>query len=131
MDRGVMIMSGLLIAFLRLLRAIQHAYRDPEFRALLLLMVILLFGGTLFYAHHENWSYVDALYFCVMTMSTIGYGDFAPTTTLSKVFTIVYALSTIGVFVAVASKLASAMLTRSKGHVNVDSAKQDVSANKS
>lgn len=124
-------MSGLFLAALRLLRAIHHAYQDPEFRALLVIMVIVLVSGTLFYAHHENWSYVDALYFCVMTMSTIGYGDFAPTTTVSKVFTIVYALTTIGIFVAVASKLASAMLTRSKEHAKAESAKEDVSVNKS
>ena len=105
---------GLYIAFLRLLRAVHRASRDPEFRALLVLTTILLFSGTLFYAHYENWSYIDALYFCVMTMSTIGFGDLTPTTPLSKVFTIVYALITIGVFVGVASKLANAMLARHK-----------------
>jgi hypothetical protein len=47
------------------------------------------------------------------------------------VFTIVYALTTIGIFVAVASKLASAMLTRSKEHAKAESANQDASANKS
>ena len=53
------------------------------------------------------------MYFCVMTISTIDFGDFAPTTTLSKLFTIVMALSGIGVFVANATKLAQA-LTRGK-----------------
>jgi hypothetical protein len=126
MDRGVVAMSGLFVATLRLLRAIYHAYQDPGFRALLLLMVVLLLGGTLFYANHDNWGCLDALYFCVMTMSTIGYGDFAPTTTVSKVFTIVYALTTIGIFVGVASKLASALLTRSKKHAKVGTAEQKV-----
>jgi len=111
-----MTMSGFFIALLRLLRAIHREYQDPEFRALLLLMVILLFSGTLFYAIYEDWSYVDALYFCMMTMSTIGYGDLTPTTTLSKLFTIVYAIITIGVFVGVASKLARGMLRQSPEH---------------
>jgi voltage-gated potassium channel Kch len=106
-------MSGLILAVLSLLRAVHRAYEDPEFRALLLLMAVMLISGTLFYAHGEGWSYLDALYFCVMTMSTVGYGDFVPTTSLSKVFTIVYALVSIGVFVGVVSKLAHAMLTRS------------------
>ncbi len=101
------------LTLLRLARVIYRAYEDPEFRALLLLMAVMLISGTLFYAHGEGWSYLDALYFCVMTMSTIGYGDFVPTTSLAKVFTIIYSLVSIGVFVAVASKLAHTMLTRS------------------
>ncbi|UCE90350.1 MAG: two pore domain potassium channel family protein, partial [Pseudomonadota bacterium] len=109
-------MSGLVLALVRLFGAVRRAYEDSEFRVLLLLMITLLISGTFFYAHHEEWSYIDALYFCVMTMSTIGYGDLTPTSSLSKVFTIVYAMVTIGVFVGVASKLASAMLTKKHKH---------------
>jgi hypothetical protein len=106
------------LTLLRLARVLYRAYEDPEFRALLLLMVVMLISGTLFYAHYEDWGYLDALYFCVMTMSTIGYGDFVPTSSLSKVFTVVYSLMSIGVFVAVASKLAQTMLTRSDKHAD-------------
>jgi len=107
-------MSGLLLASLRLLKAIYRAYKDPEFHALFAIMVLLLVTGTIFYVLEESWSIVDALYFCVMTMSTIGYGDLTPTSDISKVFTIVYSLITIGVFVGVASKLAQALLTTNK-----------------
>ena len=106
-------MTSLFLAALRLVKAILGACAEPEFRALLSLMIVLLISGTFFYVFQEGWSYVDALYFCVMTMSTVGYGDLTPTTNLSKIFTIVYALISIGVFVAMASKLARAMLTRS------------------
>ena len=77
-------------------------------------MLILLVTGTVFYVRHEDWSYVDALYFCVMTMSTVGYGDLTPTSSVSKIFTMMYCLITVGVFVSVVSKLAQAMLVRSK-----------------
>ena len=103
--------------------ALRHAYKDPEFHALLALTTILLLSGALFYSYHEGWSYIDALYFCVMTMSTIGYGDLTPTSNLSKIFTIVYTVITIGVFVAMVSKLASAMLRKNKRfgkHVSTD-----------
>jgi voltage-gated potassium channel len=89
------------------------ACKDAELRALLSLMIILLISGTVFYVSNEGWSYIDALYFCVMTMSTVGYGDLVPTSNLSKIFTMVYAVISIGAFVAMVSKLAKAMLARS------------------
>jgi hypothetical protein len=105
-------MSELILALTRLAKAIYRAFEDPEFHALVSLMLVLLVTGTMFYVLHEGWSIVDALYFCVMTMSTVGYGDLTPTSSLSKIFTIVYSLITIGVFVGVATKLAHAMLIR-------------------
>ncbi len=107
-------MNSLILASIRLMRAVHHAYQDPEFRALLAMMIVLLISGTSFYAIHEGWSIVDALYFCVTTMSTVGFGDLSPTTNISKIFTIMYSLVSIGVFVGVASKLANAMISRSR-----------------
>ena len=47
-------------------------------------------------------------------MSTIGYGVFTPTTDFSKIFTIIYALLSIGVFVAVVSKIVTIILAEKK-----------------
>ena len=38
----------------------------------------------------EPWTVIDALYFCIVCMSTVGYGDFSPSTTTSAAFTLVY-----------------------------------------
>jgi hypothetical protein len=62
----------------------------------------------------EGWSVVDALYFCFMTMSTIGYGDLVPTTALSKIFTIVYSFLSIGLFVAEIARLVIAVVSQKK-----------------
>ena len=67
-----------------------------------------------FYSYIEGWSIVDSAYFCIMTMSTIGYGDLVPTSDVSKIFTIIYAVLSIGVFVAVMSKLVLVMVERKK-----------------
>ncbi|MFW2372041.1 MAG: potassium channel family protein [Gammaproteobacteria bacterium] len=104
-------MISFFISLMRLLAAIRQGIKkDQEFRALLYLLLTLLTAATVFYWRNEGWSLIDSLYFSVMTMSTIGYGDFVPTSTLSKLFTIVYALLSIGVFVAVVSKLVSIIL---------------------
>jgi len=102
------------MTILRVLKALSRALHDEEFRALAFVAFALLLSGTIFYAQHEHWSYVDAFYFCVMTMTTIGFGDLAPTTDLSKIFTVLYAFLTIGVFVSLAAKLATALM--SSGH---------------
>ena len=38
----------------------------------------------------ESWSAIDAFYFAVVTMSTVGYGDYSPSTDGSRLFTIFY-----------------------------------------
>ena len=32
----------------------------------------------------EPWTLIDALYFCTVSMSTVGYGDFAPSSPASR-----------------------------------------------
>jgi len=108
-------MTSFFISLWKLLVATRQGLKeDQEFRALLFLLTMLLIGATYFYWLVEGWSVVDSLYFSVMTMSTIGYGDLVPTTTFSKLFTIMFAILSIGVFVAVASKLVTIVLDRDK-----------------
>ena len=60
----------------------------------------VLLVGTLAYHWLEGWSYLDALYFCVITLATVGYGDLAPTTDVSKLFTVVYLASGLSLLAA-------------------------------
>jgi len=52
---------------------------------------ILLLAGTLFFHQTEKWSYFDSFYFTGVTLTTIGYGDLYPTTTISKIGTLMLA----------------------------------------
>jgi hypothetical protein len=103
-------MSSLTIALARLFLALARGLRDPEFRALLVLLLLVLLGGTLFYATHEGWAWIDALYFSVMTLLTVGSPMFAPSTTLGKIFTMVYALGGIGLMLTFVTRLATIMV---------------------
>ena len=81
----------------RFLRAVLSAFREPQTRALVTGSLAIIAGGTWFYSGQEWWSVVDSLYFTVMTLTTVGYGDLAPTTALTKIFTVVFVLIGIGI----------------------------------
>ena len=53
--------------------------------------------GALVYCYTEDWSVVDAIYFCIVTMSTVGYGDYSPSTGATRGFTILMIFVGIGV----------------------------------
>ena len=89
-----------------LLRGLRNFWRDPAGRAVLGVAATVIGAGTLFYRLVEDLSWIDGLYFCVITLATVGYGDITPDTTAGKVFTMVYAVVGIGVFVALVSTVA-------------------------
>jgi voltage-gated potassium channel len=94
----------------RLFRGLSHALRQPEVQGVAQLALSLILIATIFYWIVEGWSLLDAAYFAVVTIATVGYGDLAPHTTLGKIFTIGYIVSGIGIFVAAVTALAQATL---------------------
>jgi hypothetical protein len=92
--------------------------RDPDFRTLVILVVFTLLGGTIFYSLQEGWSLVDALYFSVTTLTTVGLGDLAPTTTIGKLFTIVYIFSGLGLLAGFINMIATETLSRQRNEAD-------------
>ncbi len=64
------------------------------------LIIIVLFTGTMIYHNLEGWSYADSLYFSTTTLTTVGYGDLTPTRDISKLFTVVFILTGVGIIFA-------------------------------
>ena len=91
-------------------RALVAVWRDPETKALPVVAGALVLTGTLFYWRFEDWTIIEALYFCVVTLTTVGYGDLAPTTAGTQIFTIVYILTGFGVLVALLTSVAQQYL---------------------
>ena len=71
---------------------------------------VLMLTGTLFYWRFEDWTIIESLYFCIVTLTTVGYGDLSPTTAGTQIFTIVYILTGFGVLVALLTSVAQQYL---------------------
>ena len=80
--------------------AFRAMLRDPESKALALAPIIVIAIGTVVYVLLERWTVLEAVYFCVVTLATVGYGDLHPTTELGRLFTIGYILSGLGIIAA-------------------------------
>ena len=104
-------MVPLLLAARELGRALAAVWRDPETKALPVVAGALVLTGTLFYWRFEDWTIIEALYFCVVTLTTVGYGDLSPTTAGTQIFTIVYILTGFGVLVALLTSVAEKYLS--------------------
>lgn len=82
---------------LYLWRAIIQFFRNQQYRNLIFSALSFLITGTLVFHFVENWRWLDSLYFSVITLTTVGYGDLSPGTDFGKVFTMVYVLTGIGI----------------------------------
>ena len=99
-------MISVLLALRGLWRAVAAVWRDPETKALPFVAAALVLTGTIFYWRTEDWTIVESLYFSVVTLTTIGYGDLHPTSAGTQIFTIIYILTGLGVFVALLASVA-------------------------
>jgi voltage-gated potassium channel Kch len=74
-------------------------------RRIVMVLVGVLGVGTVFYHNVENLSWLDSIYFCVVTLTTVGYGDITPQTAAGKIFTIFYILIGVGIIASSLSYL--------------------------
>jgi voltage-gated potassium channel len=99
-------MVGVALMMQHLIGGFRKSWSDPGFRALLILLFSLLGLGTIFYDRTEGWGLINSLYFCVVAISTVGFGDYTPQTTQGKLFTILFLFCGVGLFVSIVGTLA-------------------------
>jgi voltage-gated potassium channel Kch len=61
--------------------------------------------GTVAFHFLEGWSLLDSLYFSVITLATVGYGDLVPTTPIAKIFTMLYVINGISILLALLDRI--------------------------
>jgi hypothetical protein len=103
-------MIGLLIVLRSIGIGLRRLASDPQGRGLITLVFGLVTGGALFYRQVEDLSWLDSFYFTIVTLTTVGYGDFSPQTTAGKLFTMAYLLIGIGVLVAFITEMATRLV---------------------
>ena len=88
---------------------------DKDSRPTFYWAAITLLIGMFAYHWLEGWGYLDALYFCVISLATIGYGDLTPTTPLAKAFTIVYVINGIVILLSLFDRIRAVRARRNEG----------------
>jgi len=75
-------------------------FKDENYRNLLYTTFGVIALGAVVYHFVEGWSWLDSIYFSVVTLTTIGYGDFTPKSSVGKIFTIGYIFMGIGIILS-------------------------------
>lgn len=78
----------------------QTEFDRHIYRVLLAAVAITLGVGTIVYHLVEHFSWIDAYYFSVITLATVGYGDLVPHTDFGKIFTTFYIFIGVGIITA-------------------------------
>ncbi len=75
-----------------------------------LLSVMVL--GAIGFSYAEKVSFIDALYFSIVTMATVGYGDIHPVTPIGKFLAVMIIISGVGTFLGLIANATDMLLSR-------------------
>lgn len=82
------------------MRVIREEAKIRQVNTLLIssFMVFLIYwliGACVFHYTESTWTYFDSIYFCMLCLFTIGYGDYAPKSPLGRAFFVVWSISAV------------------------------------
>ena len=83
-------------------------------RVYLLILALVIAGGTIGMVLLERLDPLDALYFVVVTIGTVGYGDITPQTPAGRILVVVLILAGVGAFVGVFANAIETMMERAE-----------------
>ncbi|MDO5815743.1 MAG: ion channel [Methanobrevibacter sp.] len=99
----------ILILFLQLFEVIRvflrHTYLDEILSIFLMIIISFTFGLYLFDPSMN--SLFDSLWFVVSTLTTVGYGDVLPTSTIGKVISLILLIGGVLIFSTITAAMAS------------------------
>lgn len=75
------------------------------FKLIALASVVYIGIGVIAMMKLEKLGFLDSLYFSVVSLTTVGYGDITPETSLGKIFVMIYLIVGIGIIAALANNI--------------------------
>ena len=87
-------------------------YSIKRFWLYLLIIIAVIIIGTIGMMLIENLSLLDAFYFTIVTIATVGYGDISPATTAGKIFSIFLIVIGIGTFLTMLTNMVQWFIQR-------------------
>ncbi|CAN7056707.1 unnamed protein product, partial [Brassica oleracea var. botrytis] len=108
---------------------LEPSSRSVVRQAFALLVVYLSLGVFIYWLNRDHYvvnqthPVVDGLYFCIVTMCTIGYGDITPNSVVTKLFSIMFVLVGFGFIDVLLSGMVSYVLDLQESYM-LDSAKR-------
>jgi hypothetical protein len=88
-------------------------------RVFFILFLLVLVGGSLSFMAAEKMSFLDALYFSIVTVSTVGYGDISPESPLGKIVSVLIIMAGGGAFVGVVTNATDLMIANREKKVKM------------
>ena len=73
-------------------------WKDEDARNVVAYAIFIIAAGTFLFHLIEGWEWLNSTYFVIVTLTTIGFGDFVPVTSLGKIITIFYGINGIVIF---------------------------------
>lgn len=70
-------------------------------RISLAILIAVLITGTITFVYAEGYGFFDSLYFSIVTMATVGYGDIVPKTAVGRVAALVMIVGGVSTFMGV------------------------------
>lgn len=77
---------------------------------------VLIGAGTVMFKVLEPFTWIQALYFSVSTMTTVGYGDLVPSNDLTRLVVSFYVLISVTLYISLATYLGQYYIDRRISH---------------
>lgn len=85
--------------------------RDSRFIFIALLgFVFHILSGAFILSLLEGWDFYDAVYFCVVTTTTVGYGDLTPKHPLARLYIVLYVIVSLALISTILATLIGQLL---------------------
>ncbi len=89
----------------------MESYKS-RLRIYLVLFGVVSLIGVFGFSYAERISILNALYFFIVTVATVGYGDIHPQTPLGKILTVILIVGGVGTFLGVIANATEILLSR-------------------